>query len=129
MSMSEALTVSEFPFASSMPASKKHKVRDALSIIDELSAEMDKSGIPLPKVYVAQLLGVTPQRITVLVANGTLETVQMGKVELIKGNSVREYFKSDRKPGRPTKKEWSRGAVRTIDEVADGMAKIVLEKD
>lgn len=85
--------VTEFPFVAALPKREQSKIGSLWDRLKECEAAVKAHGMLLPQRYVADLLGVTPQRINQLVNEGRLLSVDIGGVRLVSEDSVVAWAK------------------------------------
>jgi len=96
-------TYMEFPFVAALPKREKSKlarVWDTFKEIQDITAE---KGSLVPATFAAKLLDISPQRVSELLNQGTLERVKVGNCLFATERSIVELAKSERKAGRPFK--------------------------
>lgn len=102
--MFEAQTM-DFPFVAEMPKRERSKVETLWDRFNHLKAITDEKGMLLPPLFCAKLLGVSRQRIYVLLEEGRLERVDVDGHTFVTEASFIEWCKAEHKNGRPTKAE------------------------
>jgi len=93
----------EFPFVAAMPKREKGKLAKLWDHFNELRAIVDEKGMLIPQSMVAELLGISKQRLWVLGNEGRLEGVTVGKYRYYTEQSLIEFAKLERVAGRPVK--------------------------
>jgi len=96
-------TVSEFPFVAELPKRDRSKVRDIWQGFREFSKSSEERGGPVPVTLAAKLLGISRQRIWVLMEEGKLERLTFEGHAFVSGDSIVAMAKAERKAGRPVK--------------------------
>lgn len=94
-------TVNEFPFVSELTVREKSKVAKLWDHFQELKAITAEKGILVPPGLVAQLLGVSRQRVHQLIEAGKLEAVLVGDKSFITENSLKAWAEAEHRTGRP----------------------------
>lgn len=100
--MFEAQTM-DFPFVAEMPKRERSKVATLWDRFNQLKAITEEKGMLLPPAFCAQLLGVSRQRIYVLMDEGRLEKIEVDSHTFVTEASFIEWCKAEHKNGRPTK--------------------------
>jgi hypothetical protein len=100
MHVAEAI---EFPFGEGMQKREKSRLVKVWDRLQELKSIAEEKGAIVPAVFAAKLLGVSKQRIDVLMNDGRLERVDVDAHPFITERSIVEFAKSERKSGRPLK--------------------------
>lgn len=93
----------EFPFVSSIPKREKTRVQRVWDHFQEVKAIVAEKGMVLPQHLVAELLGLSRQRIGHLADEGRFESVEIGGVRYLTERSVVAFASIERKAGRPPK--------------------------
>lgn len=113
--------VTEFPFVEALPKRERSKLVKLWDHLKEIKAATAEHGVLLPQHYAADLLGVSRQRVHVLVNEGRLLTVEVGGLRYVTENSMRSYAESERKGGRPgtvsNRRETFRSALDSAKEM------------
>lgn len=95
--------VTEFPFVDALPKKEKGKIGKLWDHLASVKAAMEKHGVLLPQHYAADLLGISRQRVHVLVNEGRFQVVDIGGCRYVTEDSIVAYAKSARVAGRPGK--------------------------
>ncbi len=98
----------EFPAFAELPfdgrtkreKTKLAKVWDIFQDIRKIAAE---KGMLVPQTFAAKVLGISSQRVWVLVDDGKLESVEFNGTRFITEKSLIEFAQLERKAGRPPK--------------------------
>jgi excisionase family DNA binding protein len=93
--------VLEMPFMATVPKREKSKLVKLWDHFNELKAITAEKGMLIPQHYAAQVLGISRQRVHVLVNDGRIEAVEVGGCRYVTEESVVAYAHSERKAGRP----------------------------
>jgi len=102
--MFEAQTM-DFPFVAEMPKRERSKVGTLWERFNRLKAITDEKGMLLPPAFCAKLLGVSRQRVYVLLDEGRMERVDIDGQIFVTEASFIAWCKAEHKNGRPTKAE------------------------
>lgn len=82
---------------------EKTKLAKVWEHFEELRRIGKEKGILVPQHLVADLLGLSKQRVCFLVDEGRFEVVDVGGYRYLTENSVVEFARKERKSGRPFK--------------------------
>ena len=94
--------VSEFPFVADMPKREKSRLARLWDTFQQIREATNRHGCLLPQHYAADLLGVSRQRVHVLVNEGRLTSVEVAGVRYVTEDSLLAWATSERdKGGRP----------------------------
>lgn len=93
----------EFPFMETLPKGEKGKIAKVWDQLNAVRAAMDEKGLMLPQHLVAELLGVSRQRICQFIDEDRLEVVTVAGDRYITEKSFLEFARIERKNGRPVK--------------------------
>jgi len=93
----------DFPFVKDVPVREKGRMAKVWDHFQALKAVVAEKGMIVPQHLVAELLGVSRQRVCVLTDEGRFEVVMVGGVRYLTERSVVEFAKEERKAGRPPK--------------------------
>jgi len=93
----------EFPFVDSMPKREKSRMQRVWDHFQEVKSIVAEKGMVVPQHLVAELLGVSRQRVGELTDRGRFEVVVIGGVRYLTERSVIAFAKEERKNGRPPK--------------------------
>ena len=99
--MLESAQTAEFPFVERMPKREKSrwlKVWEAFQQYKPIQAE---KGMLVPTRLAASILGVSKQRLFVLIDEGRLEIVVFNEEKHVTERSILAFCKTERKSGRP----------------------------
>lgn len=102
--MFEAQTM-DFPFVGELPKRERSKVETLWDRFHRLKAITDEKGMLLPPLFCAKLLGVSRQRIYVLLDEGRLERIDIDGHTFVTEASFIEWCRAEHKSGRPTRLE------------------------
>jgi hypothetical protein len=95
------VSVSEFPFVAELPKREVRKVRSLWEEFKDMVAVVEERGAMLPPQAVADLLGVSRQRILELVDNGRFKPFVFRGHKYIFEDEIVAFAESERKNGRP----------------------------
>lgn len=109
-------TITEFPFVAELPKREKSKVALLWDRFARLKAISDEKGMLLPPVFCAKLLGVSKQRVYVLLEEGKMERVEIDGQVFVTEDSLVAWCKAEHKTGRPL-------TIRQSIEVGQAMVK------
>lgn len=119
--MSE-VAVTEFPFVEALPKRERSKLSKLWDHFQEVRAAAKEHGTLLPQYYAAQLLGVSRQRVHVLVNEGRLHTVVVGGLRYVTEASMIEFARAERATGVhvvvPGVRETLRAARESVLDIA-----------
>jgi hypothetical protein len=93
----------EFPFVGALPKREKSKLGKVWDHFAQVRAIVAEKGMLVPQHLVANLLGLSKQRIGQLVDDGRLEGVDVHGTRYITEVSVVAFAKVERRRGRPVK--------------------------
>lgn len=114
----------EFPFVAAMPKREKSRMQRVWDHFQEVKATVAEKGMVVPQHLVAELLGVTRQRVGELTDQGRFEVVVIGGIRYLTERSVVAFAKDERKAGRPPKvPEGIRGMWKAARVAAPGTFK------
>ncbi len=99
--MSDAATYNEFPFVEQLPKREKSKLRKLWDVIGEMSDLVEKEGMMIPAPMAAKALGISRQRLHVLVQERRLQVILFHGHHYITEKALVEFAKEERKTGRP----------------------------
>lgn len=115
----------DFPFVASLPASeRKSALASVRDVVEEAERVFLDKGPVLPQGIVAEMLGLSRQRVWQLVNAGRLEAVEVGGQRFVLTRSLRTYQKGV--GGRPRKASFVQNVrlgVKAGLEVGKAMAK------
>jgi hypothetical protein len=94
-------TFNEFPFVETLPKREKSKLRKLWDELEDLRRVSAERGNLLPPAFVAELAGVSRQRIHELMGKGILERVEVNGRPFVTEGSLREWMSEERRVGRP----------------------------
>lgn len=80
--------ISEFPFVEALPKREKSKMGKLWEQFEQTRAAMQVHGLLVPQPYVAELLGVSRQRVHQLVNEGRLASVLVGNQRMVTEQSM-----------------------------------------
>lgn len=100
LTMHEA-AVAEFPFVKALPKREKSRLARLWDHFQEVRAATAEHGVLMPQHYAADLLGVSRQRVHVLVNEGRLVSVDVGGARYVTEASMMAFARSERATGRP----------------------------
>lgn len=105
-----------------MPNREKSKLAKVWEHFEELRAVVAEKGMLVPQHLVADLLGLSKQRVHVLVNEGRFEVVELQGHRYLTEQSVVDFAKDERKHGRPLKvvsnnRELARIALRNASTI------------
>lgn len=120
--------VLEFPFTAEMPVasepdlSKLPRNERVARQVEAMRAMMDKRGALVPLPLVAELLGVSKQRVHDIIAQGHLEKISIHGHRYVPEDSLVAYVNTERRNGRPPKlpksaTELAKIAIRAAKEI------------
>lgn len=120
--MNEA--VLDFPFVEALPKREKSRFAKLWDHLREVRAVQSKVGEVIPQGFVADLLGLSTQRIGQFLDEGRLEGVSIHGRRYVTVRSIEQFAQVERKNGRPVK-----GAVSNKDvwKAAQRAAKGIVE--
>jgi len=126
--MMHEAAVTEFDFVQSLPKREKSKLVKVWEHFKLLRLVAKQKGMLIPQHYAAEVLGVSRQRVHVLVNEGRLESVDVGGCRYVTEDTVVAYAQAERKAGRrvaaPDNSQLARFA---LDEARRSTRKIVSE--
>ena len=93
----------DFPFLDGVPKREKTRVGKLLDVIAEIERVQLERGPVISQHVVADVLGLSPQRVSNLVSEGRLDSVRIGETRFVFLESFRDFAKKERPPGRPRK--------------------------
>jgi len=93
----------EFPFVEAMPKRDKSRWQKVWDHFNELRSVVAQKGMLVPQHLAAAVLGVSRQRVHVLVNEGRLEAVEVDGYRYVTEQSVVAFADTERKVGRPLK--------------------------
>jgi len=91
----------EFPFVAALPKREKSKLAKLWDTFKELHEVAKEKGMFVPPHVAASLLGVSRQRVHVLLNEGRIETVQVAGERYVLEDSLVAFCKLERASGRP----------------------------
>lgn len=91
--------ISEFPFVESLPKREKSKLAKLWDHFKEVKEQTEKHGALLPQTFVADLLGISRQRVHTLVNEGRLGTVRVGNNRLVTEASIVAWAQAEHPNG------------------------------
>lgn len=97
--MFEAQTM-DFPFVGELPKRERSKVETLWDKFHRLKAITDEKGMLLPVVFCAKLLGVSRQRVYVLLDEGRMERVDLDGQIFVTEESLIKWAREEHKSGR-----------------------------
>ena len=95
----------EFPFMSELPAAERKEVNDGWKVVREVKGFLDRNVALIPVVVAAKALGVSHQRVRMLVQVGKLDGKDILGLKFVTDESLTKYWESNRKGGRPAKQK------------------------
>jgi hypothetical protein len=98
----------DMPYLEAVPKREKSKVLKVWDTFQELRRLEQEEGMLIPVAYAAKVINVCRQRVDQLIADGRLSCHQVNGQRFVGGNSVEAYAKSERKAGRPFKRQVSK---------------------
>jgi len=101
--VSSVAQLSDFPFVADLPKREKGKVAKLMDVMEELERVTDEKGPVIPQSLIAEVLGVSKQRVNTLLDEGRMEFHVINGTRFVFVASFREYAKQERKVGRPSK--------------------------
>lgn len=99
--MSDA--VLDFPFVQELPKRDKSRLVKLWEHLAEVRAIQAEKGEVIPQAFVADLIGVSTQRVTQFVDEGRLESVLINGRRYVTARSLEQFAQVERKNGRPFK--------------------------
>jgi len=99
--MFEAQTI-DFPFVAEMPKRERSKVATLWDRFQQLKSITEEKGMLLPVVFCAKLLGVSRQRVYVLLDEGKMERIDLDGQMFVTEESFIAWCRAEHKAGRPT---------------------------
>lgn len=93
--------ISEFPFVADLPKREAKKVANTWDELRLIVKIIKEDGPPVPFGACALALGVSKQRISQLVAEGRLKTIEYAGSRHVALNSLEEFARLNRVSGRP----------------------------
>lgn len=119
---SAAINAMDFPFVAELPKREKSRVAKLVDVLEEVGRIQEERGPIIPQTLCAEILGVSRQRISDLVAGGKLESVKIGEHRFVFVESFVARMKAEpNKGGRPRKV----GAFRRGVALGEGFAAAV----
>jgi hypothetical protein len=95
--------VTEFPFVQALPKREKSRLGRLWDHFQEVRAAVKENGALLPQHYAADLLGLSRQRVHVLVNEGKLKSIEVGGLRYVTESSLVAWAQAERdKGGRPS---------------------------
>lgn len=95
------VATSEFPFVQELPKRERSKLANLWDVLKEARAATEHHGSLVPPSFAADLLGISRQRLHVLMEEGKLETVTFHGKRFVGENSLVAWAKAERQNGRP----------------------------
>jgi len=93
----------DFPFVKEVPTREKGRMAKVWDHFQAVKAVVAEKGMIVPQHLVAELLGVTRQRVGHLADEGRFEVVLVNGVRYLTERSVVAFAQEERKNGRPPK--------------------------
>jgi hypothetical protein len=91
----------DFPFLAGVPKREKSRIGKLLDVVAELKAVQSEVGPVVCQRTVADILGVSVQRVGQFLDDGRLQGVQIGRGRFVVISSFEQFARMERKSGRP----------------------------
>jgi hypothetical protein len=91
----------DFPFIEDLPKREKSKIASLWDTLKEARAATQEHGSLVPINFAAELLGISRQRMHVLLDEGKVTPVQFHNQRFVSEKSLVAWAKSERQVGRP----------------------------
>jgi hypothetical protein len=95
--------LTEFPFVETLPKREKSKLAKLWDHLAEVKRIVEEKGAVLPQHLVADLLGISKQRVGQIIDDGRFEAVMIHGTRYVTESSVVAFAKEERRVGRPVK--------------------------
>jgi hypothetical protein len=102
--VSSLTEIADFPFVKDLPKREKSKVAKIMDVIHELEAVTKERGPIIPQGLIADVLGVSKQRVSALLDQGRMDYHTINGTRFVYSKSFREFARQERKVGRPPTK-------------------------
>jgi hypothetical protein len=114
----------DMPYLSDLPMREKSKVSKLWDHLAEVKAIVREKGMIVPQHMVADLFGVSKQRVAGMIDQGHLDVIEIGGVRYVTESSLVAYASAERsKGGRPRKSLDSRSLWKTSVAAAQDILK------
>lgn len=99
--MNDTADIQDFPFVSELTKRETKKVASVWDELEVIVTIVKENGPPVPMSMCAVALGVSKARVHQLVQAGRLKTIEYGGQRHISRNSLYDFARQERLPGRP----------------------------